>query len=425
MTIARIAALAASIWAAAQAASAQDFARETAAYRDLRAICEQDGGRLWRASLCGPLIVADPETRRVWASQADAGGVLRPAGEGWTGELPPGVPIANASVDWGGQRWTMLAAPLPEDATERRVLVAHEAWHRIQRTIGLPALSSDCSHLETERGRYLLRLEMRALAVALRSGGAARRQAAQHALGFRMARFAEFPAAAAGEASLDRNEGLAAYTGVRLGAGDEAEIFAARTLDRYDTHDAYARAYAYATGPAQGLLLDRMDSDWRLRLGAYAPADMLAMAVNARRMTGQELREAAARYGGPAIAVEERARAEEQRAQLAEFRRLFSEGPRLVLPLSDSQMEFDPNRVTPVDGLGSVYAVLVIRDAWGELRAARGALISPDFTQVVVPAPDASGLAGPGWTLGLAPAYRPTPGDATGRRTVEIIPDPL
>lgn len=91
---------------------------------------------------------------------------------------------------------------------------------------------------------------MRALASALRSRGSARHRSAREALMFRAARPAAFPAGAAGEAALDRNEGLASYTGVKLGAGDGADMFAARTLDDYDSHDAYARAYAYATCPA-------------------------------------------------------------------------------------------------------------------------------------------------------------------------------
>jgi hypothetical protein len=152
---------------------------------------------------------------------------------------------------------------------------------------------------------------------------------------------------------------------------------------------------------------------------------MLTMAARARPMNVRDLREAAARYGGPAIAAEERARADARRTLVAELRRRFGEGPRLVLPLSASQMEFDPNQVTPVEGLGAVYGVLTIRDVWGELRAAQGALISSDFTQVVVAAPDASGVAGPGWSLGLTPAFRPTQGDPAGRRTIEANPNQL
>jgi hypothetical protein len=422
LRVLQLAAVAALTWGAATAASAQDFSRQAIAARELRQICEADGARLWRASLCGPLIIVDPDTRTAWASQADPPGVLQPvAAGGWAGVLPPGIPIANTSLDWGGVRWIMIAGPLPDDQVERKVLLAHEAWHRVQASMGLPPQEGDNTHLETDRGRYLLRLEMRALSVALRSGGGARRHAIQHAIGFRMARLAEHPGAAAAEASLDRNEGLASYTGVRLGAGDEAEAFAARRLDDYDSRNSLARAYAYATGPAHGLLLDWLNPDWRTQLGSYSPADLLAIAAQARPMDARRMARTAERYGGPAISAEERVRGERRRARIAELRRQYGEGPRLELPLRSAQFEFDPTRVTPVDGLGSLYQTVTLRDAWGEFRASQGAMISADFRRLTAASPGPDGLSGPGWLLMLNPGYRVTP-TLGGAWRVELDP---
>jgi hypothetical protein len=403
-------------------AAAQDALLAPAAAAELREMCEADRGRLWSVSLCGPLIIVDPATRSVWASQADGAGALRASGAGWTGALPEGVPVANTSVEWAGARWIMVIGPLPEDATERRVLVAHEAWHRVQGAIGLASQSSDCIHLETERARYLLRLEFRALATAMRSRGSARRRAAREALMFRMARLAAFPAAAAQEAALDRNEGLASYTGVKLGAGEDADMYAARTLDQYDRHEAYARAYAYASGPAYGLLLDQYRPDWRIALAGSAPADLLAAVVRARAADPSRLGRAAQRYGGQSIAAEERQRAEAQRARLAELRARFSQGPRLEIGLGQIQFEFDPLTVSPVEGLGSVYRTMTLRDRWGELRATEGALISADFTRLTVAQPGPDGRSGPGWTLALNPGFTTSRPDAEG--VVRVIPAP-
>ncbi len=105
-------------------------------------------------------------------------------------------------------------------------MLAHEAWHRVQDSIGLPQAPSTCAHLESEQGRYLLRLEMRALSVAMRSRNRARQRAAEDALRFRAARLALFENAVFEERALDRNEGLAAYTGVVLGAeGNGPRLF--------------------------------------------------------------------------------------------------------------------------------------------------------------------------------------------------------
>jgi hypothetical protein len=414
----------AAAWFAVPAA-AQDVLSATGAATELRQICREDAGRLWGVNLCGPLMVVDPETRRVWTSDPDAFGLLDQAGAGWVGGLPPNVPVANTTLEWGGVRWIQVMAPLPAGAAERRVLLVHEAWHRAQRALGLEAQASDCAHLETERGRTLMRLEFRALGVALRSSGRGRRQAASEALLFRAARLAEFSGAATQEAALDRNEGLAAYTGVKLGITDNPNLFAARTLDEYERHQALARSYAYASGPAYGLLLDDILPAWKRELGAYAPADLLAIALQPRVGSNADLRRASERFGRAAIAAEERARAEAQRARIAELRTRFEGGPRLELPLQTMQMEFDPNAVTPLEGAGNVYRTLTLRDAWGELRAESDALISADFRRLVVASPGPGGLDGPGWRLDLAPGYQIVGPDAAGvYRPVEIPLEP-
>lgn len=408
----------------ASPALAQDYRLQAAAASELQQMCGADAGQLWNTSLCGPLIVVDGRTRQAWATQRDNQNVLSlTAGGGWAGVLPQGVPVANTTVDWGGVRWIMVVGPLPEDASARRVLLAHEAWHRVQASIGLPMQNANAAHLETELGRYLMRLELRALATAMLSNGRARRDAAKDALGFRMARLAAFPEAQAAESSLDRNEGLASYTGVRLGAGDEAALFAARTLNAYDQHDALARSYAYASGPAYGLLLDDYARRWRTSLAAWAPADLLVSPLRARPLSARTLTRRAERYGGPEIAAQERARAENQQRLIAEITARFS-GARLELTLRQMQIEFNPNQVTPVAGLGTLYQTLVLRDVWGEFRASEGALISPSFNLLTAAQPNPDGLSGPGWVLSLAPGYRIGPPGSDGVVRVEALPAP-
>lgn len=384
------------------------------AARELREICIQDAGRLWGMELCGPLMIVDPATRRVWTSDPDRFGLLLRAGAGWVGGLPPDVQVANTTTEWGGVRWIQMMAPLPQNDADRRVLLAHEAWHRAQAALGFPVAPSDCAHLENERARTLMRLEFRALGVALRSAGRGRRLAAGEALLFRAARLAEFPNARSQEAALDRNEGLAAYTGVRLGVADNPDLYAARILDRYEGHQALARSYAYASGPAYGILLDNFRPSWRRELGGNAPAEILAVALQPRVGSNSAFREARERYGGTAIAAEERARAEANRTRLAELRIRFDRGPRLELPLQNAQMEFDPNAVTPLEGLGNYYGTLTVRDAWGELRAESGALMSTDFRRLLVSSPAFGTLSGPGWRLSLAPGYQLVGPDGAG-----------
>lgn len=406
----RLASLVAALTLLTAPAFAQDGPRAAA---ELNEMCLADARALWGVSLCGPLLIADPTTRAVWASEQDRQGVLAAQGAGWAGVLPANVGIANTSLDWAGVRWIMIAGPLPQDVTARRVLLMHEAWHRAQGEIGLSAQEGANAHLASERGRTLMRLELRALATALRSSNVGQRRAAQDALVLRAARQAAFPQARGDETALDRNEGLASYTGVRLGAGAGARTYALRTLDEFDAHDALARSYAYASGPAYGLLLDDLRPRWRTELGGGAPADILAGVVRPDAATPRNVSEASARYGGQQVASEERLRAEAAATRLAALRTAYA-GPRLELALSNPQFEFNPNQVTPLEGLGGHYETLVLRDSWGELRASAGALITQDFRSARAPAPGPDGLSGPGWSLTLAPGWRLAPPSADG-----------
>ncbi|MGH8185418.1 MAG: hypothetical protein ACREUC_02550, partial [Steroidobacteraceae bacterium] len=187
-------------------AQESDYESQRTAAAELAEMCKADGGRLWGVSLCGPFIVVDPQTRAAWANQADSGGVLHAAGGGWVGVLPDDAPIANTAVEWSGVRWTMLMS-IPENPTDRRVLLAHEAWHCIQPELGLVTRNTDNAHLEEERGRYLLQLEFRALRAAMEARGNARWRAAREALQLRAARLRDYSAADDEEAALDRNEG--------------------------------------------------------------------------------------------------------------------------------------------------------------------------------------------------------------------------
>jgi hypothetical protein len=409
----------------ASPALAQDYQLQSTAAGELQQMCSADAGQLWGASLCGPLLIVDANSRQVWATQRDNLGVLTlaAAGGGWIGMLPQGVPVANTTVEWAGVRWIMVVGPLPDDATTRRVLVAHESWHRVQTSIGFPMQDTVAAHLESERGRYLMRLEMRALSTAMLSSGRARRNAAKDAIAFRMARHAAFPDASAAETALDRNEGLASYTGVYLGAGSQSHLYTARTLTAADEQQALARSYAYATGPAYGLLLDDLVPSWRTSLASWAPADLLAGPLRVQPLSSRALSRQAERYGGELIGSQERARAGTQRRVIADLQVRFR-GARLELPLGQMQFEFDPSQVTPIEGLGTVYQRLVVRDVWGELRATEGALISPTFSLLTAADPSPAGTSGPGWTLSLNPAYLITVPDGDGVVRPQLIPPP-
>ena len=238
-------------------------------FQEAQTLCGLDHGQLWGVSLCGPIMFVDPQSRYVVANQADANGFLKAEGNVFVGYLPKDQNVANTGADWSGVHWTQILWPLPDDRRQRDTLIAHELFHRIQDRLKLPKLlSGDNAQLDKIDGRYYLQLEWRALARALEArSDADRRQAAENALVFRAERYRLFPQAVQEERALELNEGLAEYTGVRIGnpvAGEElrATLNDLRTQSKAPT---FVRSFAYATGPAYGLLLDRYAPGWHLQ----------------------------------------------------------------------------------------------------------------------------------------------------------------
>ena len=220
-------------------------------FQQADSICRKDNGRLWGVSLCGPMLFVDPASHMAVANQADGEGQLSPTNGVFQGKLPQSVNVSNTAIQWAGVKWTMIAWPLPSNASERGILMAHESWHRIQGDLGLPMSNPANAHLDSMEGRIWLQLEWRALQKALQNRPE-RRRAEGDALTFRCYRRQLFPTAAGEEAALELNEGLAEYTGFTLAstAVDDAVNAAISRLEHGAGLPSFVRSFAYVSGPA-------------------------------------------------------------------------------------------------------------------------------------------------------------------------------
>lgn len=409
----------------AQDEPAIDLREAAAAFESARLAGEADGGRLWGVEIVGPLLLVDRGSRFVVADRADLEGALAPAvvdGDTvWTGSLPESQNPANTSLDWGGRRWAMILWPTPTLPHVERQLLVHESFHRIQEEVGLPAGNPVNSHLDTRDGRIWLRMEMRALARALVHSGGDRVLAIDDALQFRDRRRRMFEDAAEEEDALERNEGLAEYTGLVL-SGLPEDVLADRAavaLERAESSPTLSRSFAYATGPAYGVLLDEAGASWREALVAGASlAELLERAYRPEpmaRLAGLWP------YGGHRVLAEEQRREARRTALLTELRARFVEGPVLRLPTgSEFRYAFDPNAATTLDDLGTVYETTRVTSDWGILEVDSGGALMlrsrEGITGVVVPAPPdpAVPTSGEGWSLDLAEGWEVVPGETSG-----------
>jgi hypothetical protein len=391
------------------------------ALREADAICRGDNGALWGVSLCGPILLVDPATRSVFANQAGGEKLLKPEGDVFVGKLPEQINIANTAVDWAGTKWTMVMLPLPEEPHQRAALLAHEMWHRIQGEIGLPPSGATNDHLDTRDGRYWLQLEWRALAAALQAAGPARKEAAQDAMLFRARRRELFSDAAKTEREMELNEGLAEYTGAKLsGAPDPARFVVERELKDAPAKNTFVRSFAYATGPAYGLLLDDTGGDWRKEVRA-SHRDLAELLLGREKLPDKieaAANERAPKYGSVELAVAEDGREQARRDLVKNYRARLIDGPVLVIPLQKMNMEFDPGNLVPLDSLGTVYPNIRIVDDWGILTVSKGgALLSADFSRITVSAPNSTEgkpIEGDGWKLELKSGWTILPADRRG-----------
>ena len=425
----RISLLALALGVCLPAAATVDADGAAMVFAEAKAICDRDGGALWGQSLCGPLMLVDPMDRSIIANQSDAGGVLVANGNAFTGVLPEPVLVANTPTEWSGTRWTQLLWPMDFDGMLRRVTLAHEMFHRIQPALGLSRPEAGNHHLDTLEGRYLLQLEWRALARAVMADDEdQRRSRITDALAFRSERQRLFPDAAIEEGALDVNEGVPEYTGVRLGLGtpEQRRAYAVFDLSRFVEAPSFVRSFAYAHGPAYGLLLDQADPAWRGKLASgQRPDQLLAAALSVPAGSADELQARVRRYDDGSLRASETEREQERLARLAAYRATLVDGPVLVLPLAHANFRFNPQTLVAMEGAGTIYPTLGLVDDWGTLNVERGgALVAADHSRAAVAGPTA-GIApskGEGWSLELKPGWRVVPGARAGDWTLAHDP---
>lgn len=398
-------------------------------FTEVQQLVRSDAGRLWGKSLEGPILLVDRNSRMVVANYPDREGKLMRRGNVYTGRLPDNIPPANTAIEWAGVMWAMILTPLPEEPYSRNSLFIHELWHRIQDDVGFPATNPSNDHLDSRDGRIWLQLEMRALQQALNQTGNQRREALRDALVFRTQRHSIYPHAADQERQLENHEGLAEYTGLALAIPSEEDRkkFAIQKLQRAERLQSYTRSFAYHTTPAYGILLDAVSSGWTR---SFAHLDHLSDIVKNRygiQLPFSPADEAQIRthlYDGERIIAAETERDRDRQQTLAEYRSRFITGPRLIIPLEERLISFDPRTVTPLNGRGRVYTTMELSDIWGILKVSEGAFLSDDWSTVIVGAPAnirGRRIEGNGYVLELKEGWHIVPGERRGDYTIRRV----
>jgi hypothetical protein len=384
----------------APAVAQVDQQRAQEFFKEAQAVCVRDGGRLWGMSICMPMVIGDARTQTFATSQP-----------------PPDAPrprligLLNGPIQWGDTMWAAImwdTVALQEPRLRSGMLI-HESFHIVQMRLGLRVDALSAEHLDSVDGRYWMRLEWRARARALRESGEPRALAIREALAFRQARHARFPDMVESERAVEINEGFASYTQAVLPAQSEADAIA-RALDGLtaaEGGESFVRTFAYASGPAYGLLLDAASPGWTRKLRASDdPAALLMRALTIQPVA--DVAAAAARYGGAELRAAEEQREQQRQARIAELRRQFVDGPVLVMPGAGRGLSNSLGAVVIPD-VGTIYFGAYRQTGeWGALEADKGVLVSTDGRSRRLPAPvrrDDITVDGDGWTVKAAPGW--------------------
>jgi hypothetical protein len=369
-------------------------------FKEARTLCERDGGRLWGVSICMPMVIGDARTQTFATSQSPPDAAR-----------PKLVGILMGPIEWGDTMWAALVWDIVANQPPRvrNAMLLHESFHIAQMRLGLGVPTVSAEHLDEVDGRYWLRLEWRALARALQASGESRALAIRDALAFRQARHTRYPDKVETERALDINEGLASYTGIVLAAQSKADAIASalHELAGQESGESYVRTFAYASGPAYGLLLDAASPGWTRTVRASDdPAAMLMRALAIRPVADVDA--AVARYGGAEIRAAEERREQQRQARIAELRRRFVDGPVLLMPGGGSGFT-DSHGAVVIPDVGTIwFGDYRMKGPWGALDANRGVLLSTDGRTRRLPAPvrrDETTISGDGWTLKVAPGW--------------------
>jgi hypothetical protein len=369
-------------------------------FDEVTKLCERDAGRLWGVSLCGPMVIFDQATGTRATSQPEPEGP------------PPRFPgQADGPVSWGGLRW--FAWPLwmlPEnDADVRQQNMLHGLFHRIQPELEFSQGNSDGfnEHLDALEGRISIQLEWRALRRALESSGSDRAEAIADALAFRRERRRLFRGAADNERRDEIREGLASYTGIVAWASSPADARRAAASALEGGEWSFVGNFEAASGPAYGVLLDDLMSEWRRQLRSTSDlGDMLASAIN--RPPTTDLAAAAARYDGATLRTAEEARDRAQQIRVAELRQRFVDGPVLTMPAGGSGTSDTRGSVGILDVGTVLFNNFTLSAQWGRLNADSGVLRAADGRTLSVPVTgplEGTTLQGDGWRVTLNPGW--------------------
>jgi len=277
--------------------------------KETKALCLNDNGMLWGRTLDVPVLLVDKKNGKIYSNRNSKKLGLISYNDIYIGSLPNFVDVIKSPVKIGNQIWAIIPLPLPKDKIERQCIILHEAFHCVQPEMDLKPQPYNNKHMDEMEARFWLKLEWKALELALQSEGENKKQAITDAICFRHYRRALYSKCKGCENRFEIHEGMAEYTAQKLCRNDnDLKTYLLNQLQSMWEYPSFVNNFAYFSGPVYAYLLDNTKINWRLHLGARD--DIAAIVQSAYDISlpfdiYMEAEERSVLYSGPKIMGEE------------------------------------------------------------------------------------------------------------------------
>ena len=358
-------------------------------FENLKKVSDADNGKLWGKTLYGPTMFADVQTRNLVANQQNKENSLEQKGDLFFGQLPEDIIIANTLINYCGENLTCVIWDSDRDLLTSTQILIHESWHRIQDEIGLPACGSFNQHLDETEGELLLKLELTILKSLLQDDSKDLTESMHDAMMVRKYRQNMFPNN--NENQFECHEGMAEYTAFKLLPLDNEKTrknSVAVAIMKGMDNNGFSNSFAYLTGPAYGLFLDKLVPDWRdsICVGKTLPDVISTIVPIPDTIDGEEIETITDRYNATEYLNKERTRLEARDKGDAALKARFDDSKWLLIPNDGITFGFNPGeRLVAYDTIGVIYNTMQLSGEFGTIMVENGIIRTNNWSCFIIP----------------------------------------
>lgn len=365
---------------------------------------------IWDKNIYGPVLLIDEKNRKYYANTNPDEEVFSKEHNCYEGTLPKGKIFAgNTTIKWKGKVWATASLPLSTIPGFDIELVTHELTHVVLGARGHSVSAQNTSHLTTQDGRVLIRLEFELLKKFIMED---RKdiQLLKDALSIRLLRYEKFPDYRKNENALEHNEGLANYSGTIMANLTKSKIksFYTMRINMFVNSKTYGKDFAYIPMVVYGMKLRETDSLWTQKITPKSDlTDFFVKKFNVSK-SPENLDFYISKYDFSGIIEKEKNTIIKQQKSIDSISKIFLKAPYFKLKLEKPSMSTSPEDFL-LNEKGRHFSTARILDLWGELNTTKGIVISPDFRTAYLRAPQnysSNNVVGEGYTLKLKKGYK-------------------